>query len=74
MTDPSVLTHGNSSSFIGLFLDDTKCPIMIFSNMIRKSVAAPLMDLEGDDIRQMTGNANKSSSLSANEVPPPNSE
>lgn len=65
-----MLTGGNSLSVFGLLLGDIKGSTKSFSNMIRKSVAALLTDLEGEDKRLMTGNISKSSSLRVHDVRP----
>lgn len=41
-----------------------------FSNKTSKSLATPLTDLEGDDIRFRMGNINNSSSLRSHVAPP----
>lgn len=67
--DPGVLIdrNWNPLSSISSFVV-TNSVTSNFSNMESNSVAAPLMDFEGDDMRLMAGKTNRSSSLGTSVV------
>lgn len=69
MIDPGVLIDGewNPSSSNSSFVVSNSFTNK-FSNMESNSVAAPLMDFEGDDMRLIAGKTNKSSSFVTSDV------
>lgn len=63
-----MLRDGYPASSAGLSFGAIITVTKSFCNTTSTSVAVPLMYLEGEDSRLMTGNMNKSSSLGAHEV------
>lgn len=56
---PGPLIDGYCTFVVSLVFSEANNFCKGFSNMISKSVATPLTDLDGDDIRFMVGNINK---------------
>lgn len=63
-----MLIDGNLLSIASSFFVATSVFTRSFFNVTSNSVAAPLTPLEGDDMRLMAGNTNKSSSYKIDAV------